>query len=75
MATREAFDAKQFKTFNCVTCHGNDGADRKVEMPSNDIRPLPSTPQAFQVKRVLSAGWPTSAAGFPGPGHERVPPR
>ena len=54
----QAFDAKKFSTFNCATCHGNDGADRKYKMPSNDIHALPSTPAAFQAKLKSEATWP-----------------
>ena len=46
----QAFDAKEFKKFDCVTCHGKDGVERKFKMPSNDIKPLPGTPEAFQAK-------------------------
>src|SRR4051812_3116490 len=41
----QAFDAKVFKTFSCDTCHGKDGVERKFKMPSNDIHPLPGTPE------------------------------
>jgi hypothetical protein len=54
----QAFDAKKFKTFNCETCHGHDGADRKFKMPSNDIHPLPNTPEAFQAKLKTEPDWP-----------------
>jgi cytochrome c553 len=54
----QAFDAKQFKTFDCATCHGKDGADRKYKMPSNDIKPLPGTPEAFQAKLKTEPTWP-----------------
>jgi len=54
----QAFDAKKFKTFNCVTCHGADGVERKFKMPSNDIRPLPNTPEAFQAKLKAEPTWP-----------------
>ena len=54
----QAFDAKKFKTFNCETCHGRDGADRKFKMPSNDIKPLPNTPEAFQAKLKAEPTWP-----------------
>ena len=54
----QAFDAKEFKTFTCATCHGQDGADRKFKMPSNDIHPLPSTPEAFQAKMKAEPTWP-----------------
>jgi mono/diheme cytochrome c family protein len=52
------FDGKKFKTFNCATCHGEDGADRKFKMPSNDIRPLPNTPEGFQAKLKTEPTWP-----------------
>ena len=54
----QAFDAKKFKTFDCTSCHGKDGADRKFKMPSNDIRPLPNTPEAFQAKLKTEPTWP-----------------
>jgi mono/diheme cytochrome c family protein len=54
----QGFDAKKFKTFNCATCHGKDGADRKYKMPSNDIHALPSTPAAFQAKLKSEPTWP-----------------
>ena len=54
----QEFDAKKFKTFNCATCHGEDGADRKFKMPSNDIHPLPNTPAAFQAKLKSEPTWP-----------------
>ncbi len=54
----QTFDGKKFKTFNCVSCHGADGADRKFKMPSNDIHPLPNTPEAFQAKLKSEPTWP-----------------
>ena len=54
----QAFDAKKFAKFTCETCHGKDGADRKYKMPSNDIHPLPSTPEAFQAKMKVEPTWP-----------------
>jgi hypothetical protein len=54
----QAFDAKRFKTFTCVTCHGHDGAERKYKMPSNDIHPLPNTPAGFQAKLKSEPTWP-----------------
>jgi hypothetical protein len=54
----QAFDAKEFKNFTCVTCHGQDGADRKFKMPSNGIHPLPNTPEAFQAKMKTEPTWP-----------------
>jgi cytochrome c553 len=54
----QAFDAKKFKTFDCTSCHGKDGADRKFKMPSNDIHPLPNTPEAFQAKLKTEPDWP-----------------
>jgi hypothetical protein len=54
----QAFDGDKFKKFNCETCHGADGADRKYKMPSNDIHPLPSTPEAFQAMMKKEATWP-----------------
>jgi mono/diheme cytochrome c family protein len=54
----QAFDAKKFKTVNCVTCHGEDGAERKFKMPSNDIHPLPNTKAAFEAKLKAEPTWP-----------------
>ena len=54
----QAFDAKEFKEFTCVTCHGKDGADRKFKMPSNDIHPLPNTEEAFKAKMQAEPTWP-----------------
>ena len=54
----QAFDGKKFKTFNCVSCHGADGADRKFKMPSNDIHPLPNTEEAFKAKLKAEPTWP-----------------
>ncbi len=54
----QGFDGKKFKTFNCVSCHGADGADRKFKMPSNDIHPLPNTEEAFAAKLKSEPTWP-----------------
>jgi hypothetical protein len=54
----QAFDAKTFKTFNCTTCHGKDGADREFKMPSNDIHALPNTREAFEAKLKSEPTWP-----------------
>jgi hypothetical protein len=54
----KAFDAKKFKTVNCATCHGEDGADRKFKMPSNDIHPLPNTKEGFEAKLKTEPTWP-----------------
>ena len=54
----QAFDAKKFKTVNCVTCHGEDGADRKFKMPSNDIHPLPNSKEGFEAKLKSEPTWP-----------------
>ena len=54
----QAFDAKEFAKFTCETCHGKDGAERKFKMPSNDIHPLPNTPEAFQAKLKTEPTWP-----------------
>lgn len=54
----QAFDAKKFKTVNCETCHGKDGAARKFKMPSNDIHPLPNTKEAFEAKLQAEPSWP-----------------
>lgn len=54
----KAFDAKKFKTFNCETCHGKDGVERKFKMPSNDIHPLPNTKEGFEAKLKEEPTWP-----------------
>jgi len=54
----KAFDAKKFKTFQCDTCHGKDGAERKYKMPSNDIHALPNTPEDFQAMMKKMPEWP-----------------
>jgi mono/diheme cytochrome c family protein len=54
----QTFDGKKFKTFNCASCHGADGAERKFKMPSNDIHPLPNTAEAFQAKLKTEPTWP-----------------
>jgi mono/diheme cytochrome c family protein len=53
-----AFDAKAFKVFNCATCHGKDGVERKFKMPSNDIHPLPNSKEAFEAKLKAEPTWP-----------------
>jgi len=54
----QAFDAKKFKTFDCRTCHGDDGAERKYKMPSNDIHPLPNSKEGFEAKLKTEPTWP-----------------
>jgi hypothetical protein len=54
----QAFDGKKFKTFNCQTCHGEDGPTRKYKMPSNDIHPLPNTKEGFEAKLKTEPDWP-----------------
>lgn len=54
----QAFDGKKFKLFDCRTCHGDDGAERKFKMPSNDIHPLPNTKEAFEAKLKTEPTWP-----------------
>jgi len=54
----QAFDAKKFKKVNCVTCHGEDGAERKFKMPSNDIHPLPNSKEGFEAKLKSEPTWP-----------------
>jgi cytochrome c553 len=54
----QAFDAKKFKTFDCRTCHGEDGAQRKYKMPSNDIHPLPNSKEGFEAKLKTEPTWP-----------------
>ncbi len=52
------FDRKMFAEFTCETCHGKGASDRKYKMPSPDIHPLPSTPEAFQAKLKTEPTWP-----------------
>lgn len=54
----QAFDGKRFKSFDCTTCHGKDGVERKFKMPSNGIHPLPNTPEGFQAKLKTEPTWP-----------------
>jgi len=54
----QTFDAKKFKTFNCATCHGKDGVERKFKMPSNDIHPLPNSKEGFEAKLKSEPTWP-----------------
>src|SRR4029078_4954390 len=54
----QAFDAKRFKKFDCRTCHGGGGVERKFKMPSNDIHPLPNTKEAFEAKLKAEPTWP-----------------
>ncbi|HXU06486.1 MAG TPA: hypothetical protein VN903_36270 [Polyangia bacterium] len=54
----QTFDAKKFATVNCATCHGEDGAERKFKMPSNDIHPLPNSGAAFEAKLKVEPTWP-----------------
>jgi hypothetical protein len=59
----QAFDAKKFDEFTCATCHGKNAADEKYKMPSKtaDIKPLPSTPEAFEAKMKVEPTWPKFA--------------
>ena len=54
----QVFDPKRFKKFDCDTCHGKDGVERKFKMPSNDIHPLPNTKEAFEAKLKAEPTWP-----------------
>jgi hypothetical protein len=54
----QTFDGDKFAKFTCETCHGKNAADRKYKMPSPDIHPLPSTPEAFQAKLKTEPTWP-----------------
>jgi mono/diheme cytochrome c family protein len=54
----QAYDGKTFAKFNCATCHGKDAVERKFKMPSNDIKPLPNTPEAFMAKIKAEPTWP-----------------
>src|SRR5947207_2379999 len=52
------FDAKHFEKVTCATCHGKDGKERKHKMPSNDLRTLPGTPEAFKKALEKEKDWP-----------------
>jgi hypothetical protein len=39
-AAFQAYDASGFASFKCQTCHGNDMAEKKFEMPNDGIYPL-----------------------------------
>lgn len=54
----QSFDGKRFAKFTCETCHGQDASDRKYKMPSNDIHPLPNTPETFQAMMKKEPTWP-----------------
>lgn len=54
----QSFDATEFKSFTCATCHGQGGPDRKFKMPSNDLHPLPNTAEAFQARMKVETTWP-----------------
>ena len=54
----QAFDAEKFRIFDCASCHGQDGAERKFKMPGKDTAPLPGTPEAFQAKLKTEPRWP-----------------
>jgi hypothetical protein len=54
----QAFDKKAFAKFNCETCHGKGAIDREFKMPGPDVKPLPSTPEAFQAKMKAEPTWP-----------------
>jgi mono/diheme cytochrome c family protein len=43
----QAFDAKEFKVFNCASCHGKKAKAREFKMPSPELPTLPGTPEAF----------------------------
>jgi hypothetical protein len=43
-----AFDAKRFKTFTCLSCHGDSGVDGTYKMPNPKLLKLPATPRGFQ---------------------------
>lgn len=40
-AAFQEYDANTYKAFTCETCHGDDGKERKYEMPTDSIYPLP----------------------------------
>ena len=44
----QAFDAKEFKKFDCMSCHGKDAKAKKFKMPNTHILKLPGTPEGFQ---------------------------
>jgi hypothetical protein len=54
----QEFDGKQFKKFNCETCHGKGAVDREFKMPGPDVKALPGTPEAFMAKMKTEKDWP-----------------
>ena len=44
----QAFDAKRFEKFDCVTCHGPGAEDGSFEMPNPKIKALPPTAEAYK---------------------------
>jgi hypothetical protein len=54
----QSFDAKEFKKFDCQTCHGEKAKELKFKMPTPGIASLPGTPEAFQAKMKVEADWP-----------------
>jgi hypothetical protein len=54
----QAFDAKEFKKFDCQTCHGEKAKELKFKMPTPGIHSLPGTPEAFQAKMKTEEDWP-----------------
>lgn len=43
----QAFDADEFKKFDCATCHGTKAKARKFKMPNPGLPALPATPAGF----------------------------
>ena len=43
----QAFDAKRYAQFDCVTCHGPGAEDGSFEMPNAKIKALPATEEAY----------------------------
>jgi hypothetical protein len=44
----QGFDAKEYKVFNCATCHGKKAKAREFKMPSPEIPALPGTHEGFK---------------------------
>jgi mono/diheme cytochrome c family protein len=43
----QAYDADEYKKFNCATCHGDKAKARKFKMPSPDLPALPGNQAGF----------------------------
>jgi hypothetical protein len=44
----QAFDAKHFADFKCVTCHGNGARTGEFKMPNPQLPKLPSSPAGWE---------------------------